>query len=152
MSKRVAVISDTHGLLRPELLEQITGCDAIIHAGDVDEPEVLERLKSIAPVYVVRGNNDWEWAAAIPRTLRFQIEKCRFFLTHNRVNVPKVLFGIDVVIFGHTHQYFEQKVNGRLFLNPGSCGWAAFGREITFAFLTIDARDISVQKLILPDR
>ena len=66
MSKRIAVLSDTHGLLRPEVLDAIAGCDAIIHSGDINKPEIIDRLKEIAPVYVVRGNNDKEWAEFIP--------------------------------------------------------------------------------------
>lgn len=151
MAKKAAVISDTHGFLRTELLEQIKDCDVIIHAGDVDEPEILERLKCIAPVYVVRGNNDWEWAANIPRTLRFRIEECRFFMVHNRMSVPKNLRDTDVVIFGHTHRYFEQRKGDILWLNPGSSSLGGFGREITFATLMVDGRDISVKKIILPD-
>ena len=89
MAKRIAVLSDTHGLLRPEVLTTIDGCDAIIHGGDINKPEIIERLKVISPVYVVRGNNDKEWAEHIPATLTFQIEECRFFLVHNKKEMPK---------------------------------------------------------------
>ena len=102
MAKRIAVLSDTHGLLRPEVLDAIAGCDAIIHGGDINKPEIIDRLKEIAPVYVVRGNNDKEWAEHIPATLTFQIEDCRFFLVHNKKEVPIDLTGIDAVIFGHS--------------------------------------------------
>ena len=76
-------MSDTHGLLRPEVLTAIDGCDAIIHDGDINKPEIIDRLKEIAPVYVVRGNNK-AWAEHIPATLTIQIEDCRFFLVHNK--------------------------------------------------------------------
>ena len=89
MAKRIAVLSDTHGLLRPEVLTAIDGCDAIIHGGDINKPEIIERLKEIAPLFVVRGNNDKEWAEHIPATLTFQIEECRFFLVHNKKEMPK---------------------------------------------------------------
>ena len=149
MAKRIAVLSDTHGLLRPEVLEAIDGCDAIIHGGDINKPEIIERLQEIAPVYVVRGNNDKEWAEHLPVTLTFQIEECRFFLVHNKKEVPKILTGIDAVIFGHSHKYFEQTIDGRLWLNPGSCGKRRFDQEITLAILTVDGSALSVERIVI---
>ena len=149
MAKRIAVLSDTHGLLRPEVLAAIDGCDAIIHGGDINKPEIIERLKVISPVYVVRGNNDKAWAEHIPATLTFQIEDCRFFLVHNKEEVPKTLTGIDAVIFGHSHRYFEEKIDGRLWLNPGSCGKRRFDQEITLAILTVDGSTLSTQKVVI---
>ena len=149
MSKRIAVLSDTHGLLRPEVLSAISGCDAIIHGGDINKPEIIERLQEIAPVYVVRGNNDKAWAEHIPATLTFQIEDCRFFLVHNKKEVPKDLTGIDAVIFGHSHRYFEENIDGRLWLNPGSCGKRRFDQEITLAILTVDGSTLSTQKVVI---
>ena len=149
MAKRIAILSDTHGLLRPEVLDAIAGCDAIIHGGDINKPEIIERLQEIAPVYVVRGNNDKEWAEHIPATLTFQIEGCRFFLVHNKKEVPKILTGIDAVIFGHSHKYFEKIIDGRLWLNPGSCGKRRFDQEITLAILTVDGSTLSAQKILI---
>ena len=149
MAKRIAVLSDTHGLLRPEVLTAIDGCDAIIHGGDINKPEIIERLQEIAPVYVVRGNNDKEWAEHIPATLTFQIEDCRFFLVHNKKEVPKTLTGIDAVIFGYSHRYFEQIIDGLLWLNPGSCGKRRFNQEITLAILTVDGSTLSTQKVVI---
>lgn len=149
MAQRIAVLSDTHGLLRPEVTAAVTGCDAIIHGGDINKQAILDRLKEIAPVYVVRGNNDKEWAEYIPVTLTFQIEGCRFFLVHNKKEVPKDLTGIDAVIFGHSHKYFQQAIDGRLWLNPGSCGKRRFDQEITFAVLTVDGASLSVEKVTI---
>ena len=149
MAKRIAVLSDTHGLLRPEVLDAIAGCDAIIHGGDINKPEIIDRLKEVAPVYAVRGNNDKEWAEHLPVTLTFQIEDCRFFLVHNKKEVPKILTGIDAVIFGHSHKYFEQTIDGRLLLNPGSCGKRRFDQEITLAILTVDGSSLSVEKIVI---
>ena len=149
MAKRIAVLSDTHGLLRLEVLSAISGCDAIIHGGDINKPEIIERLQEIAPVYVVRGNNDKEWAEHIPATLTFQIEGCRFFLVHNKKEVPKTLTGIDAVIFGHSHRYFEENIDGRLWLNPGSCGKRRFDQEITLAILAVDCSSLSVEKILI---
>lgn len=149
MAKRIGVLSDTHGLLRPEVLSSLSGCDAIIHGGDINKPEILEQLKKIAPVYVVRGNNDKEWAEHLPITLTFQIEQCRFFLVHNKKQVPGDLTGIDAVIFGHSHKYFAQELEGRLWLNPGSCGKRRFDQEITMAILTVDGSSLSVDKITI---
>ena len=149
MAKRIAVLSDTHGLLRPEVVEVVAGCDAIIHGGDINKPEILDRLREIAPVYVVRGNNDKEWAEHLPATLTFQNEDCRFFLVHNKKEVPKDLTGIDTVIFGHSHKYFEQTIDGRLWLNPGSCGRRRFDQEITLAILTVEGKSASVHKITI---
>lgn len=150
MAKRIAVLSDTHGLLRPEVLAAIDGCDAIIHGGDINKSVIIDRLKEIAPVYVVRGNNDKAWAEHIPATLTFQIEDCRFFLVHNKKEVPKILTGIDAVIFGHSHKYFEQVMDGRLWLNPGSCGKRRFDQEITFAIMTVDGSNTEIEKITIP--
>ena len=149
MAKRIAVLSDTHGLLRPEVLEAIDGCDAIIHGGDINKPEIIDRLKEIAPVYVVRGNNDKAWEEHIPATLTFQSEDCRFFLVHNKKEVPKILTGIDAVIFGHSHKYFDENIDERLWLNPGSCGKRRFDQEITLAILTVDGSTLSTQKVVI---
>ena len=147
MAKRIGVLSDTHGLLRPEVLSALSGCDAIIHGGDINKPEILEQLENIAPVYVVRGNNDKEWAEHLPITLAFQIEQFRFFLVHNKKQVPGDLTGIDAVIFGHSHKYFAQDLDGRLWLNPGSCGKRRFDQEITLAILTVDGSSLSAEKI-----
>lgn len=147
MAKRIGVLSDTHGLLRPEVLSALSGCDAIIHGGDINKPEILEQLEKIAPVYIVRGNNDKEWAEHLPLTLTFQIEQCRFFLVHNKKQVADDLTGIQAVIFGHSHKYFSQEIDGRLWLNPGSCGKRRFDQEITLAILTVDGASLSVEKI-----
>lgn len=150
MPKTIAVLSDTHGLLRPEVLDQIAGCDAIIHGGDINKPAILDELKQIAPLYVVRGNNDKEWAEGMPETLTFQIEDVHFFMVHNKKFVSKDLPGIDVVVFGHSHKYFEETIDGRLWLNPGSCGKRRFDQEITFAIMTIDGKAVQVEKIVIP--
>ena len=149
MAKRIGVLSDTHGLLRSEVLSALSGCDAIIHGGDINKPEILEQLEKIAPVYVVRGNNDKEWAEHLPITLTFQIDQCRFFLVHNKKQVPGDLTGIQAVIFGHSHKYFAQELEGRLWLNPGSCGKRRFDQEITLAMLTVNGASLPVDKITI---
>ena len=136
---RVAVISDTHGLLRREVVAQLQGCSHILHAGDIIEESDLDELALYGSLFAVQGNNDvwYPWAKHLARTLRFQIGGVRFLMIHNRLYVPDDLEGVDVVVFGHTHCYFEEWIDGRLWLNPGSCGRSRFGEDVTMARLTI---------------
>ena len=150
--KRIAVISDTHGLLRPEVIRIITGCDTIIHGGDINNQQILDQLSALAPLYVVRGNNDKEWAEHLPESITVQIEDCAIFVVHNKKFIPSELHGIDAVIFGHSHKYAEQMIDGRLWLNPGSCGKRRFDQEITLAILMINGKELSVEKIIIPVR
>ena len=120
--KKIGIISDTHGLLRPEIIEILKDCDCIIHAGDVNKPEILDTLRMMGSIYVVRGNNDKDWAEGIAKTLYFTIEGVKFFMTHNKKDVDWDLKDTQIVIFGHTHKYFEKIIDNRLWLNPGSCG------------------------------
>ncbi len=115
MPTKIGVISDTHGLLRPEVCAALSGCDVIIHGGDINKPEIIEELERIAPLYVVRGNNDKEWAEHLPASLTFTIEDCKFFLIHNKKEVlgkSEALAGIDVVIYGHSHKYAQDMIDG----------------------------------------
>ena len=137
---RIGVISDTHGRVRQEVLERLQGVDCIFHAGDFDTPEVLAELEGIAPVYGVRGNNDWgSWANDLPRVMRFSMGGVSFCMVHDRNSIPWKLNGVDVVIFGHTHHYENEKVLGRLWLNPGSCSYPRPFRTVpTMMLLDID--------------
>ena len=137
---RIGVISDTHGRVRAEVLERLKGVDCILHAGDFDRPDVLETLEQIAPVYGVRGNNDWgPWAQDLPRMLRFHLGGVSFCMVHNRNDLPWNLAGVDVVICGHTHHCEQEKIKGRLWLNPGSCSYPRPFRSVpTMMFLDLD--------------
>ena len=121
---RIGVISDTHGRVRKEVLDHLKDVDCIFHAGDFDSQDVLDTLERIAPVYGVRGNNDWgAWAQELPRVMRFSMGGVSFCMAHQRESIPWKLDRVDVVIFGHTHHYTQEKVMGRLWLNPGSCSY-----------------------------
>ncbi|MDD6884557.1 MAG: metallophosphoesterase family protein [Eubacteriales bacterium] len=148
MAIKIGIISDTHGLLRPAVLEELRSCDYILHGGDVNKPEILDTLRSVAPLYVVRGNNDKEWAGDIPRHRTVTLGGVTFFMVHNKKDVPSDLGEAQVVVFGHSHKYDEQMQEGRLWLNPGSCGRRRFDQEITMAIMTIDGPDYQVQKLV----
>lgn len=147
---KLGIISDTHGLLRPEVVERLSTCDAILHAGDVNRPEILDMLRAVAPLYVVRGNNDKDWAEDLPRSLSVELGGVRFFMIHNKRDLPKDLGDVQVVVFGHSHKYFEQTIDGRLWLNPGSCGKRRFDQEISFALMEIDGGAWRVEKIVLP--
>lgn len=150
MAKKLGIISDTHGLLRPEVMEVLKTCDCILHGGDINKPEILEELRPLASIYAVRGNNDREWAEGLAKTLRFTIEGVEFFMTHNKKDVAWDLGSAQVVVFGHTHKYFEQMIDGRLWLNPGSCGRSRFGQEPTMAVMTVDKGSWKVEKIVIP--
>lgn len=147
---KVGVISDTHGLLRQEVLEILRSCDCILHAGDINNRGVLDTLEQIAPVYVVRGNNDKEWAEHLPHDLTVHLESLKIFMVHNKKETQNLPIDADIVVFGHSHKYFEQMIDGKLWLNPGSCGKRRFGQEISLAVLTIDGGNYQVKKIVLP--
>lgn len=148
MTIKIGVLSDTHGLLRPAVLEVLRSCDCILHGGDVNKPEILDTLRSIAPLYVVRGNNDREWAEGLPQSLTVTLGGIPFFMVHNKKDVPADLGDARVVVFGHSHKYLEQRRDGRLWLNPGSCGRRRFDQEITMAVVTVDGGALRVEKLV----
>ena len=136
---KIGILSDTHGLLRPEVMQALDGCEAILHAGDINRQEILDRLSAIAPVYVVRGNNDRDWAEHIPRSLDYVYRGVSIFMTHKKKDLPQDLSGYDLVVYGHSHRYEQKKVGNTLLLNPGSCGPRRFHQEITMAIAEIDA-------------
>ncbi len=145
---KIGVISDTHGLLRPAVMEVLKSCDYILRGGDIHKPELLDALREIAPLYVVRGNNDREWAENLPARLTFSIGGMNFFMVHNKKDVPDDLGDAQIVVFGHSHKYFAQQQDGRLWLNPGSCGRRRFDQEITMAAITIENNAFHVEKLV----
>lgn len=148
--KHIIVLSDTHGLLRPEVLEYLSQADVIIHGGDINTQAIVDKLRECAPLHIVRGNNDKEWAAGLPLCLTFVIEGIRFFLVHNKKDVPPDLSDTDVVIYGHSHKYALEDRNGILWLNPGSCGRRRFNQEITLAMMTVDNGNTQVEKVVIP--
>lgn len=148
MAKRLGILSDTHNLLRPEVMEILKTCDCILHAGDICRPEILDAMRPLASVYAVQGNNDHLMDVPLRKTLTFTIEGVKFFMTHNKRDVAWNLSGIDIVIYGHTHTYSEQEIGGRLWLNPGSCGISRFGGDITMAIMTVEKGKYEVEKVL----
>lgn len=147
---RLAILSDTHGLLRPQVVEYLKTADAILHGGDINKPAIVEQLQQFAPLYIVRGNNDKEWAEDIPHDLTVTLEGVTFFMVHNKKEVPVDLSGVDVVVFGHSHKYAQEEKSGVLWLNPGSCGPRRFHQEITMMMAEIEGGTIQVEKIDIP--
>ena len=147
---KLAILSDTHGLLRPEVIECLKTADVILHGGDINRQSIVDELKQYAPLYVVRGNNDKEWAEEIPHDLTVTLDGVTFFLVHNRKEVPPDLTGVNVVVFGHSHRYVQEEQGGLLWLNPGSCGPRRFHQEITLMMAELTDGKIQVEKITIP--
>jgi uncharacterized protein len=136
----VGVISDTHGLLRPEAVAALAGVERIVHAGDIGSPDVLAALARIAPVCAVRGNNDREaWAAAIPETDVVEVGDVSLYVLHDvhELDLDPRAAGFAAVIAGHSHQPRQEERDGVLYLNPGSAGPRRFKLPISLARLTV---------------
>lgn len=148
--KQIAIISDTHGLLRDFVINEIVTADCSIHAGDINTPYLMETIQQLGETYVVRGNNDKEWAKDLPGSITVTIEGVRFFIVHNKKDIPPVLTGVDVVVYGHSHKYSAEIINDVLFLNPGSCGKRRFDLDITMCRMTVDAGHYQYEKVTIP--
>lgn len=141
---KIAVISDTHSLLRPEIKEKIRECELIIHAGDIASKETAEEIEALGTTYFVRGNADKDsWADEIPVSRELELWGLHIFIIHNRRQIKNDLSGKDIVIYGHSHKYCEEYKTDVCYFNPGSCGPMRFHQEITMAILTINEEDKS---------
>jgi uncharacterized protein len=138
----VGVISDTHGLVRPQALTALAGAERIIHAGDIGHPAVLIELKAIAPVVAVRGNNDQDaWAAAVPETVIVEVDGLRLYVLHDvkTLDFDPAAAGFSGVICGHSHRPRLEQQAGVWFINPGSAGPRRFTLPVTVARLYVHA-------------
>jgi uncharacterized protein len=144
----IGVISDTHGLLRPEALAALRGSEHIIHAGDIGSPEILAKLSAIAPVTAARGNIDKEpWARQLPEIDALEIAGISIYLLHDLAKLdlnPKAA-GFTVVICGHSHIPRQETRDGVLYLNPGSAGPRRFNLPITIAKLIVDGHSVRAE-------
>jgi putative phosphoesterase len=150
----IGVISDTHGLLRPEALQALRGSEHIIHAGDVGAPEILEQLATIAPLTAIRGNVDKAaWARKLAETEIVQLAGISFYVLHDlaQLDLKPEAAGFKVVISGHSHVPKQETKNGLLYLNPGSAGPRRFKLPVSVARVTINEGNIAVEILVLSE-
>lgn len=149
---RIGLISDTHGLLRPEALAALQGCAQIIHAGDIGKPQVLDGLRAIAPLEAIRGNIDTaDWALELPERLDLRIEGLTLHVLHDlkQMDIDPLAAGIDVVIAGHSHKPKVERRDGVLYINPGSAGPRRFSLPISLALLELNDGDAQVELISL---
>ena len=151
----LGVISDTHGLLRPEAVEALQGSDLIVHAGDIGSPDVLRGLHDIAPVVAVRGNNDrGPWAEKIPLVETLEVGRAALYVLHdvNELDLDPRAAGFAVVVAGHSHQPRSEERDGVLFFNPGSAGPRRFRLPISVGRIVIEGSRVTgvLQTLEIP--
>ena len=140
---KIGLISDTHGLLRPEALRALAGFELILHTGDVGKPEILDELRKIAPVIAIRGNVDvQEWARELPETEIVETEAATIYMIHDvdRLDLKPEAAGIHIVLSGHSHKPSDIEKNGVRYINPGSAGPRRFSLPITLAWLDLSEK------------
>ena len=156
---KLGILSDTHDLLRPEVLSALSGVDAILHAGDIGSRRILDQLKAAAPLYAVRGNADRadrfadareitkEFPANLPEFQDIALDGIRIFMTHKKKDLPKDLSPYDLVVVGHSHQYAQTQQGRTVILNPGSCGPRRFYQPVTMALATAAEGKIDIRRI-----
>ncbi|MEW6174300.1 MAG: metallophosphoesterase family protein [Pseudomonadota bacterium] len=149
---RIGLISDTHGLLRPEAVAALQGCAQIIHAGDIGKPHVLDGLRVIAPLEAIRGNIDTaDWAQVLPERLDLRIGGLTLHVLHDlkQLDIDPLAAGVDVVIAGHSHKPKVERRDGVLYVNPGSAGPRRFSLPISLALLELNDGQAQVELISL---
>lgn len=150
--KRVGILADTHGLLRPQAVEVLKDCDYLIHSGDFDTEQVFSSLQELGELIAVRGNNDTGvWAKQLKTVVRTEICGIQFAVVHNKKELASIPEDVDVVVFGHSHKYYCEEEDGVLFLNPGSCGKRRFRLPITLAVMEISETGFRVKQHIFEE-
>ncbi len=147
-ARHVGLISDTHGLLRPEALSALQGSELVLHAGDVGKPEILDALRHIAPVVAIRGNVDGgSWASALPTTEAVETESALIYMLHdvNALALDPAAAGFQIVLSGHSHKPARSLSTGVLYINPGSAGPKRFSLPTTIARLDLGASPWKVE-------
>ena len=148
----VGLISDTHGLLRPEAVRALQGSDLIVHAGDIGKASVLDALGALAPVIAVRGNADKEvWARKLPKTDALEIDQVGVYVIHDVKDLDLIpeAAGIKVIVSGHSHQPSIQERSGVIFVNPGSAGPRRFNLPVSIARMQVQAESVQVELITL---
>lgn len=145
--RRIGLISDTHGLLRPQVVQFLEGCEHIIHAGDICDAAILDRLSALAPVTAVRGNNDFgNWAEELHETELVRMGEVGIYVIHDLalLHIKPSARGIDVIVSGHSHKPHAYRRDGVLYVNPGSVGPRRFSLPVAAAELLIDGAEVTV--------
>jgi uncharacterized protein len=149
---RVGLISDTHGLLRPEARAFLAGCDYIVHGGDIGDPKILDDLASMAPLIAVRGNNDQDaWGARLAETELIRIGNIFVYVIHNldELDIDPAAIDVRVVVSGHSHKPKIVERGGVVYVNPGSCGPRRFNLPISIGELTVSGSDVAARTVEL---
>ena len=143
---RIGLISDTHGLLRPEAVTFLRGCDYIVHGGDICDPAILEQLGAIAPVTAVRGNNDkGAWAERVPDSAFLQVGEICLYAIHDiaELDIDPAAAGVQVVVYGHSHKPTIEEREGVMYVNPGSAGPPRFKLPISVGELVVTGSSVA---------
>lgn len=138
MIHKIAVISDTHGMLRENMLEALKDAELVLHGGDICSRKTLEALQQAAEVTAVRGNGDGEWGGELPKERLLSLYGKKIYMIHNKKQMSELAAQADILLYGHSHKYEEKREDGRLWLNPGCCGPRRFGKAATMAYLMLD--------------
>lgn len=149
---RVGLLSDTHGLLRPEARAFVMGCDYILHGGDVGSAGILEELAAIAPVIAVRGNNDkGPWAARLRETELIRVGDAFVYIIHDigELDIDPAAAGVRVVVSGHSHKATIEERGGILFVNPGSCGPRRFKLPVSVGEILVSGSEVKARTMEL---
>ncbi|NHZ95478.1 metallophosphoesterase family protein [Massilia sp. CCM 8734] len=152
---RIGVISDTHGLLRPEAVDFLAASDAIVHGGDIGNADILARLAAIAPLTVARGNNDkGGWAAAVPASATLEVGGVRLYALHDIADLDAAALpgDVKVIVYGHSHRPLAEQRGALLYLNPGSAGPRRFSLPVTAAELLVDGGQVRANIALLIPR
>jgi putative phosphoesterase len=145
---RIGLISDTHGLLRPQAVDALRGSELIVHAGDVVKPEILAALGKLPPVIAVRGNIDTaDWASALPETAVAEAGAVLLYVLHDvhALDLDPAASGFHIVVSGHSHQPGQSERNGVLYVNPGSAGPRRFQLPVSLGLLNVDRKPFRVE-------
>jgi hypothetical protein len=149
-SLRVGLVSDTHGLLRPEARAFAGGCDYVIHGGDIGSAAILEQLSAMAPLIAVKGNNDRQsWAAHLPETEMIRVGGVFIYVIHDisQLDIEPHAAGVQVIVSGHSHKPLIEQRDGILYINPGSCGPRRFKLPISVAEILVDGTKVKARTL-----
>lgn len=147
---KVGMISDTHNILREEVLQRLAECDYILHAGDFCKHEIYSQLEELAPVYGVRGNNDkGSWAEHLPVNLVIEINGYKIGMAHEKKDLPHNNGEISIMVYGHSHKYEVVSQGNVQYINPGSCGRKRFSLPLSFVIAEITENEIAFEKIDL---